>query len=202
GTVLREKGEMSRAIEQFEAALAIEPGLEDAMFQLGLCYLEKNWPKRALECFQHALEKNPKRLEFQEAGRLLERRRRYALPRVDGPGAEAYRDAEENVSRGSLRRAHGLYLKALEAEPDNPTIRISYGLLCASLGLWKEAVAACREVLAGDPEDVVAAAACSTLAEALRAEGKPDEAAAFVRDFLERHKSKAAQTVGYYELAT
>jgi tetratricopeptide (TPR) repeat protein len=202
GTVLREKGEVGRAIEQFDAALALEPGLEDAMFQLGLCYLEKNWPKRALECFQHALEKNPKRLEFQEAVRLLERRRRYALPRVDGPGAEAYREAEEQVSRGSLRRAHALYLKALEAEPHNSTIRISYALLCASLGLWKEAVAACREVLEGEPEDVVAAAACSTLAEALRAEGKLEEAARFVREFLESHTSKTAQTVGYYELAT
>ncbi len=202
GTVLREKGELARAIEQFEAALVLEPGLEDAMFQLGLCYLEKNWPKRALECFQHALEKNPKRLEFQEAVRLLERRRRYSLPRVDGPGAEAYREAEESVARGGLRRAHALYLKALEAEPGNSTIRISYALICASLGLWREAAAACRAVLDGDPEDVVAAAACSTLAEALRAEGKPEEAATFVREFLERHDSKTAQTVGYYELAT
>jgi len=202
GTVLREKGEVGRAIEQFEAALALEPGLEDAMFQLGLCYLEKNWPKRALECFQHALEKNPKRLEFQEAVRLLEKRRRYELPGVAGPGAESFREAEEQVSRGQLRRAHGSYLKALEAEPGNSTIRISYALVSASLGLWKEAIAACREVLEGEPEDVVAAAACSTLAEALRAEGKPDEAAGFVREFLERHKSKTAQTVGYYELAT
>jgi tetratricopeptide (TPR) repeat protein len=202
GTVLREKGEVGKAIEQFEAALAIEPGMEDAKFQLGLCYLEKNWPKRALECFHHALEKNPKRLEFQEAVRLLERRRRYSLPRVDGPGAESYREAEENFSRGSLRRAHALYLKALEAEPQNSTIRISYALLCASLGLFREAVAACRDVLDGDPEDVVAAAACSTLAEALRAEGKLEEAASFVREFLERHHSKTAQTVGYYELAT
>jgi tetratricopeptide (TPR) repeat protein len=202
GTVLREKGELSRAIEQFEAALALEPGLEDAMFQLGLCYLEKNWPKRALECFQHALEKNPKRLEFQEAVRLLEKRRRYELPRVDGPGGEAFREAEEQVSRGLLRRAHTSYLKALEAEPGNSSIRISYALVCASLGLWKEAAAACREVLDGEPEDVVAAAACSTLAEALRAEGLADEAARFVREFLERHTSKTAQTVGYYELAT
>jgi tetratricopeptide (TPR) repeat protein len=202
GTVLREKGDVGRAIEQFEAALALEPGLEDAMFQLGLCYLEKNWPKRALECFQHALEKNPKRLEFQEAVRLLEKRRRYELPRVDGPGGEAFREAEEQVSKGLLRRAHASYLKALEAEPGNSTIRISYALVCSSLGLWKEAVAACRDVLAGEPEDVVAAAACSTLAEALRADGRADEAARFVGEFLERHHSKTAQTVGYYELAT
>jgi len=102
GTVLREKGELARAIGVFEQARAQQPDSEDAVYQLGLCYLEKNWPKRALECFQHALEKNPKRLEFQEAVRLLERRKRYTLPGVDGPGAGAFRDAEDNVARGFL----------------------------------------------------------------------------------------------------
>ena len=202
GTVLREKGEIARAISQFEEARRLQPDSEEAAFQLGLCYLEKNRTRRALECFQQALEKNPRRLEYQEAVRLLERRRRYALPRVDGPGAEAYREAEENVSRGSLRRAHDLYRQALVLEPGNSTIRISFALLSASLGFWKEAIAACRQVLAGEPEDVVAAAACSTLAEALRAEGKAKEAVRFVRDFLEKHPSKIARAIAYYELAT
>jgi tetratricopeptide (TPR) repeat protein len=70
------------------------------------------------------------------------------------------------------------------------------------MGRWKEAIAACREVLASDPEDVVAAAACSTLAESLRAEGHAREAAEFLREFLDGHSSKTAQAVGYYELAT
>jgi tetratricopeptide (TPR) repeat protein len=202
GTVLREKGDVSRAIREFEEARRLQPDSEEAAFQLGLCYLEKNRARRALECFQEALEKNPRRLEYQEAVRLLERRRRYALPRVDGPGAAAYHEAEENVSRGLLRRAHGLYRTALAEEPQNSTIRISFALLSATLGLWKEAIAACRQVLAGDPEDVVAAAACSTLAEALRAEGKPKEAVRFVRDFLEKHPSKTSRAIAYYELAT
>lgn len=202
GTVLREKGDVSRAIREFEEARRLQPDSEEAAFQLGLCYLEKNRARRALECFQEALEKNPRRLEYQEAVRLLERRRRYALPRVDGPGAAAYHEAEENVSRGLLRRAHELYRTALAEEPQNSTIRISFALLSATLGLWKEAIAACRQVLAGDPEDVVAAAACSTLAEALRAEGKPKEAVRFVRDFLEKHPSKTSRAIAYYELAT
>ena len=202
GTVLREKGELGRAIQAFEEAQRLQPDSEEAVFQLGLCYLEKNWTKRALDCFQQALEKNPRKLEYQEAVRLLERRRRYALPRVEGPAAEHYRQAEENVSRGSLTRAHVLYRKALEAEPNNQTIRISFALVSASLGLWKEAIAACREVLAGEPEDVVAAAACSTLAEALRAEGRTEEATRFVREFLDKSPSKISQAVGYYELAT
>jgi tetratricopeptide (TPR) repeat protein len=202
GTVLREKGDVGRAIEEFEEARRLQPDSEEAAFQLGLCYLEKNRARRALECFQQALEKNPRRLEYQEAVRLLERRRRYTLPRVAGPGADAYREAEENVARGSLRRAHELYRKALAEEPGNSTIRISFALLSASLGLWKEAIAACRQVLAGEPEDVVAAAACSTLAESLRAEGRAKEAVRFVRDFLEKHPSKTSRAIAYYELAT
>jgi tetratricopeptide (TPR) repeat protein len=202
GNVLRERGELSRAIQHFEEALRLAPESEEAVFQLGLCYLEKNWLKRALECFQQALEKNPRRLEYQEAVRLLERRGEYELPRVDGPGAAAFRDAEDSAARGYLERAQELYRKAMRAEPRNPTIRVSFALLAASMGRWREAIAACREVLAADPEDVVAAAACSTLAEALRAEGNARGAAEFLREFLDRHPSKTAQAVGYYELAT
>jgi tetratricopeptide (TPR) repeat protein len=202
GNVLRETGELTRAIHEFEEARRLAPESEEAVFQLGLCYLEKNWLKRALECFQQALEKNPRRLEYQEAVRLLEGRRGYAFPRVDGPGAAAFKDAEESAARGSLERAQELYRQAMRAEPRNPTIRVSFALLSASMGRWKEAIAACREVLAADPEDVVAAAACSTLAEALRAEGRPREAAEFLREFLDHRPSKTAQAVGYYELAT
>jgi tetratricopeptide (TPR) repeat protein len=202
GTVLREKGELAAAIAQFEKALEIAPDHEEAVFQLGLCYLEKNWGKRALECFQQALQKNPKRLEFQEAVRLMEKRRRPTLPRVDGPGAELYREAEQTAAGGQLRRALHLYRQAMGAEPGNSTIRISFAMLAARLGQWPDAVTACREVLAGEPEDVVAAAAISTLAESLRADGKSSEAARLVREFLETHSSKTAQTVGYYELAT
>ncbi len=202
GSVLREKGELGRAIHEFEEARRLAPESEEAVFQLGLCYLEKNWHKRALECFQEALEKNPRRLEYQEAVRVLERRRGYELPRVDGPGAAAFRDAEDSAAKGYLQRAQELYRKAMRAEPRNPTIRVSFALLAASMGRWKEAIAACREVLAADPEDVVAAAACSTLAESLRAEGNPREAAEFLREFLDQHPSKTAQAVGYYELAT
>ena len=202
GTVLREKGDVNRAIRHFEEALKLQPDSEEAVFQLGLCHLEKNRLKRALECFHEALEKNPRRLEYQEAVRILERRKLYPLPDVEGAGAEPYRRAEEALSRGSLRRAHELYRQALAAEPGNATIRISFAILSASLGLWKEAILACREVLSGEPEEVVAAAACSILSEALRAEGRPAEAAQVVREFLDGHESSTARAVGYYELAT
>jgi len=194
GTVLREKGNTSGAIRHFEEALRLQPDLEEAVFQLGLCHLEKNRLKRALECFHEALEQNPRRLEYQEAVRILERRKLYPLPHVAGPGADAFRRAEEALARGMWRRAHELYRQALQAEPGNATIRVSAALLSA--------IAEGRQVLSGDPEEVVAAAACSVLSEALRAEGRPAEAAHVVRDFLDKHESPTARAVGYYELAT
>ena len=129
GTVLREKGEVADAIRHLEEALTLQPDSEEAVFQLGLCHLEKNRLKRALECFHEALEKNPRRLEYQEAVRVLERRKLYPLPDVEGPGADAYRRAEEALGRGSLRRAHGLYRQALVAEPQTATNRISFAIL-------------------------------------------------------------------------
>src|SRR5712692_144222 len=198
GTVLREKGDISRAIGEFEEALATQPDSEDASFQLGLCYIEKNRPRRALECFQQALEKNPRKLEYQEAVRLLERRKRYSLPGVKGPGAEAYRQAEEAVSHGALQRGLELYRKAMSAEPENSTIRISYALLAGSLGQSHEAIESCRHVLAGEPEDVVAAAACSTLAEALAESGEDLDSAL---EYAGRALSAAPDELKPYPLA-
>ena len=100
---------------------------------------------------------------------------RYALPRVDGPGAEAYREAEEAVSRGLLRRAHGLYRKAMEAEPeqlDDPD------LLRAARGVSRAVEGSDRRV-PGSPRRPSRRTSsrrprARRSAEALRAEGKHD----------------------------
>ena len=202
GQVERELGEVDRAIEEFEAALKDDSSSQEACFQLGLAYLEKNRPRRAQEAFQRALEINPRRLEVQEAVRLLEKRRLSGLPGVAGPAQEDFRRAEECVAAGKLRRAMDFYLRALEREPGNATVRIAYAMLCASLGHVREAETACRAVLSDNAEEMVAAAACSTLAEVLRAEGRAGEAARSVESFLERYDSPAARTIGFYELAS
>ena len=202
GQVERELGETGRAIEEFEEALKEDPRSEEAHFQLGLAYLEKNRPGRALKEFQSSLEINPRRLEVQEAVRLLERERWTGLPDVEGPAASDFKRAEACVASGRLRQALDLYRKALEKEPENGTVRISYALLCASLGLSGEAIAACRKILAGVSEEMIASAACSTLAEVLRGEGEPREAARVVEEFLQKYDSPTARTIGFYELAS
>ncbi len=202
GQVHRELGDAAGAIEEFEAAAKQDPRSDEAFFQLGVAYLEKNRTRRALEAFQSSLSINPRRLEVQEAVRLLRGGGSLAkAPAVDGPAAEDFRKAEESVAAGRLRQALDLYRRAQEREPENQTVRISYALLCASLGASAEAMAACRKVLASPAEEMVATAACSTLAEALRGEGQGREATRVVEDFMKQHDSPAARTIGFYELA-
>jgi tetratricopeptide (TPR) repeat protein len=198
GNVLRETGELSRAIQHFEEALRLAPESEEAVFQLGLCYLEKNWSKRALECFQQALEKNPRRLEYQEAVRLLERKGGYELPRVDGPGAAAFRDAEESAARGYLERAQELYRKAMRAEPRNPTIRSPSRCSRPRWGAGRRRSPYITSPLRRS-RGVIAAAACSTLAEGAARGGNP--ARQFLPEFLDGTRQDGAGG-GYYELAT
>jgi tetratricopeptide (TPR) repeat protein len=202
GQVLREVGESGSAAEQFEEALREDPRNEEAHFQLGLVLLEKNRTRRALEEFQKALEINPKRLEAQEAVRMLQSGRRGGLPPVAGPAAEEFRRAEESAALGRLRQALEFYRRALEQDPGNGTVRVSYASLCASLGMTREAISACRRILANGAEEMVAAAACSTLAGLLRGEGRAEEAARVVRRFLDAHDSPTARTIGFYELAS
>ena len=91
-------------------------------------------------------------------------------------------------------------MRAEPRQPDDP--RLLRAALGVAWGAGRRRSRPAARSSPADPEDVVAAAACSTLAEALRAEGDPRGAAEFLREFLEKHPSKTAQAVGYYELAT
>jgi len=202
GQVERELGDVAAAIVEFEEALKDDSRNEEANFQLGLALLEKNRPRQALAAFQRALEINPRRLEVQEAVRLLENRRWGGLPPVAGPAGEDFRRAEESAALGRFRQAHELYRKALERDPGNGTIRLALASVCALLGQAREAISECRKILSGGAEEMIAAAACSLLAELLRAEGQGKDALRTVREFLKRYDSPTARTIGFYELAS
>ena len=194
GNVLREKGELTVAIQQFEEALRLAPESEEAVFQLGLCYLDKNWSEARPRVLPAGAREEPPAARVPGGGAAARAPAGLrAAARSTGPAPPRSATPRRAPPAAILQRAQELYRKAMRAEPRNPTIRVSFALLSASMGRWNEAIAACREVLAADPEDVVAAAACSTLAEALRAEGNAREAAAeFLREFLEKHPSKTA----------
>jgi tetratricopeptide (TPR) repeat protein len=201
GTIAYERGRLTEAIEAFQKAVRLDPDDEDALYQLGLCYLDRGWTQKAAERFQSALELNPNRIEYQEASKLLAPSGARALPKVTGEAAQLARRAEAAAARDP-QKAMALYRRALKLDPENPTLLIAHALLCSVVGRTSDAVATTRRVLSRAPGEMVAAAAYTTLLEALKAEGKFREGSRVAEEMLGAVKSNYARSIAYFQRAT
>ena len=199
GTIFYDKGQLERAIRSFQGALKLDPEYEEAIYHLGLCYLDRNWNRKAIDCFQEALELNPNKLEYQQAVRIYEGISGH-VP-MEGPAAAEFSEAEKLVSLGNYLGALDHYRQASQADPENVNIMMPYALLCSHLDMNSEAIGLARRILKQKPTEVVAAAAYTTLVEALRAEGNFKEANRALEDMLHEYTSNYAKSIAYYEKA-
>jgi tetratricopeptide (TPR) repeat protein len=199
GTIFYEKGQLERAIRSFQGALKLDPDYEEAIYHLGLCFLDRNWNRKAIQCFQEALELNPNKMEYQQAVRIYEGISVH-VP-LEGPAAQEFTEAELLVTQGNYSEALDHYRRASQAEPDNVNIMMPYALLCSHLDLNSEAISVSRGILKHKPTEVLAAAAYTTLVEALRAEGNFKEANRALEEMLAVYTSNYAKSIAYYERA-
>lgn len=199
GTIFYDKGQLERAIRSFQGALKLDPEYEEAIYHLGLCYLDRNWNRKAIDCFQEALELNPNKIEYQQAVKIYEGISGH-IP-LEGPAADEFKQAEVLATQGNYIEALDHYRRASQVDPDNISILMPYALLCSHLDKNAEAVALSRRVLKQKPTEVVAAAAYTTLVEALRAEGNFKEANRALEEMLLEYTSNYAKSVAYYEKA-
>ncbi|MCU1229990.1 MAG: hypothetical protein JWO97_2874 [Acidobacteria bacterium] len=199
GTIFYDKGQLERAIRSFQAALKLDPEYEEAIYHLGLCYLDRNWNRKAIDCFQEALELNPNKIEYQQAVKIYDGISGH-VP-LEGPAAAEFSEAELLVTQGNYSEALDHYRRASQADPENVNILMPYALLCSHLDQNGEAIAAARRVLHQKPTEVVAAAAYTTLVEALRAEGNFKEANRALEEMLREYTSNYAKSIAYYEKA-
>jgi tetratricopeptide (TPR) repeat protein len=199
GTIFYDKGQLERAIRSFQAALKLDPEYEEAIYHLGLCYLDRNWNRKAIECFQEALELNPNKMEYQQAVNIYEGISGH-VP-VEGPAAQELGEAEALVTQGNYLEAIEHYRRASHADPENVNILMPYALLCSHLEMNGDAIAIARNILKQKPTEVVAAAAYTTLVEALRAEGNFKEANRALEEMLRDYTSNYAKSIAYYEKA-
>jgi tetratricopeptide (TPR) repeat protein len=200
GTIFYDKGQLERAIRSFQSALKLDPEYEEAIYHLGLCFLDRNWNRKAIDCFQEALELNPNKIEYQQAVKIYEGISAHA-PLDGSPAAEEFKAAEGFATQGNYIEALDHYRRASQIDPDNVSILMPYALLCSHLDKNSEAIAAARRVLKDRPTEVVAAAAYTTLVEALRAEGNFKEANRALEDMLRDYSSNYAKSIAYYEKA-
>jgi len=201
GTTYYEKGQLDRAIRSLQSAIKLDPEYEEAIYQLGLCFLDRNWNRKAMKCFRDALELNPNKIEYQHAVRVFEDDSPTPPGKLRGEAAKWFGKAEELVSDGKYKKALDFYRRAAESEPENTKILIPYALLCSHLDLNREAIAVARKVLTQGPSEVFAAAAYTTLVEALRAEGNLKEGNRILDEMLRTLTSNYAKSIAYYEKA-
>ena len=199
GTIFYDKGQLERAVKSFQSAIKLDPEYEEAIYHLGLTYLDRNWNRKAIDCFQEALELNPNKIEYQQAVKIYEGISGH-VP-LEGPAADQVTQAENAVNAGNYTEALDHYRRAAQAEPDNVNVLMPYALLCSHLDMNGEAIAAARRVLRERPTEVVAAAAYTTLVEALRAEGNFKEANRALEEMLHEYTSNYAKSIAYYEKA-
>jgi tetratricopeptide (TPR) repeat protein len=199
GTIFYEKGQLERAIRSLQEAIKLDPDFEEAIYHLGLCYLDRNWNRKAVQCFQEALELNPNKMEYQQAVKIYEGVSGH-VP-VEGPAAAELSVAEGLATAGNYQEALDHYRRASQDDPENVNILMPYALLCSHLDLNGEAIAVARRVLKHRPTEVVAAAAYTTLVEALRAEGDYKEANRALEEMLHEYTSNYAKSIAYYEKA-
>ena len=200
GTIFYDKGQLERAIRSFQGALKLDPEYEEAIYHLGLCYLDRNWNRKAIDCFQEALELNPNKIEYQQALKIYDGISAHA-PLDRSPAVDEFKQAEAFATQGNYIEALDHYRRASVVDPDNVSILMPYALLCSHLDMNGEAIAAARRVLKQRPTEVVAAAAYTTLVEALRAEGNFKEANRALEEMLRDYSSNYAKSIAYYEKA-
>jgi pentatricopeptide repeat protein len=201
GTIFYEKGQLERAIKSFQGAIKLDPDYEEAIYHLGLCYLDRNWNRKAIQCFQEALELNPNKMEYQQAARIYEDHITRSHVPLEGPAAEEFGEAEGFASQGNYSEALDHYRRALQVDPNNVKVLIPYALLCSHLDMNAEAIAVAKRILKENPPEVVAAAAYTTLVEALRAEGNFKEGNRLLEEMLRQYTSNYAKSIAYYEKA-
>ena len=167
GMVELDSGHAGAAAAALERAVALDAEFEDAIYYLGLAYLERRWNRKALECFRRVQEMDPQRLQYQEAVRLVEGGGESAAPLP--PEAEVLlREASQASEAGEIERAlHQLQRASRLA--DHPSLLASLALLAAAAARPRQALAAAHRLLRLDVHGAPFLAAWTALLETLRA---------------------------------
>jgi tetratricopeptide (TPR) repeat protein len=201
GNCRYEMGQAAHAIRSLREAVRLDPAFEEAHYLLGLAYLDRHWNKKALASFREAQRLNPRRLRYQDLVHFLSGRTGAPLPEVGTEAARYMAKAEEHAARGERDRALSAYQKALDAEPENPTLLMSFAMLCLSLDRWEELETAARRVLELNPGEMLRATASAALIAALRSGGKFREGNRIGKLLLQEGASNFTRTIAYFEMA-
>jgi len=201
GSCFYEMGKLQPAVRHLQEAVRHDPTFEDAYHLLGLAYLDRHWNRKALEAFRQAQRLNPKKLQYQDLVHYLSGHAGMPLPKVDGEAGKWFGKGEEFLAREKFKQALSCYRRALVIDPENPTLLMSYAMLCLHLNRSQEIEAVTQKVLDLNPGEMLKATAYAALIEALRSQGKLREGNRIGLTLLDEGASNFTKTIAYYEMA-
>jgi tetratricopeptide (TPR) repeat protein len=202
GSCFYEMGKLQPAVRHLQEAVRHDPAFEEAYHLLGMAYLDRHWNRKALDAFRQAQRLNPKKLQYQDLVHYLSGRAGMPLPKVDGEAGKWFGKAEEFLARDNRKQALVCYRRALSLEPENPTLLMSYALLCLHMNRSQEIEAVTKKVLDLNPGEMLKATAYAALIEALRSQGKLREGNRIGGLLLmDEGASNFTKTIAYYEMA-
>ena len=162
GVALAALGRTDEAIERYEQALKVEPGLSDAHVNYGIALASKGRHDEAIQQYHAALERNPKSAEAHcNLGVALSALGKHAEAVEDYQRALAlkrdYADAHYNLGLafGRLGRADDAiqaYQAAIEASAEHANAHYNLGMTLVKGGRDADAVACFESYVALEPQ--------------------------------------------------
>ncbi len=162
--VLKDMGEVEKAVEHFGNALRIRPNSPEIYNNLGIAFRRLERHDDAIRCYRKALElkayfpeaRYNLAAELTRQGKIDEAVEHYRMALRLRP------DDVETISglgfalaqKGRFNEAIGYYQKALELEPDNIITHGRLALALAAVDRINEAIEHCRIVLIAWPDDI------------------------------------------------
>jgi protein O-mannosyl-transferase len=183
GEILAQRGDLAKAIENFEAGLGINPRYIYAHTGLGFAFAIQGRLTEALEQFDDALRIAPRfaaahtgvGLVFARQGRLSEASDHFRRALESDAG-----DVQAHTNLGLILKKQGQwgeaaahFQQAVRADPNSEQAQYEWGLALAEEGKLSEATDHLRAAVRIDPGS---AKAHRSLAEVLMREGRSDEA--------------------------
>jgi Flp pilus assembly protein TadD len=189
GVTLAHRGSFTKAIENFEAALRINPNDADAHSALGFALAVQGRPEKAFEQFDRALRLNPL-LSTAHTGLGLLLARQGKLSEADDHFRRALesdpRDSQANTNLGLILKKQGHweeaathFRQAVQVDPESEQAQYQWGLVLAEQGELTEATVHLREAVRINPRN---AQAHQRLGEVLLRRGQPGEAEEHFRE--------------------
>ncbi len=166
GIVHEFQGDLPAALDDFNAAIKVDPTFTPAMNSAGLLLMQMHRPAEAMEFYRRAIALEPKYAEphynlgvaLEQAGDIDSAIQRYAA----ATGKPDYADPDFNLGNIYLLKknrpdlAAFYYALAIEADPERADIRVNYASTLKVLGNVDAARQQCAEALRLNPNLVPA----------------------------------------------